>query len=211
MNPLSTLGLGLGSAWLSGFNLYATVLTLGLLQRFHLVQLPGDLDFISRGWVIGVAAALYLVEFVVDKIPVVDSIWDAIHTFVRVPAGAVLAASAFAHFDPSVRAVALLAGGTLALGSHGAKASVRITANASPEPFSNIFLSIVEDIFTIGLATLAAFHPVVILVIILLFIVLLVWLGPKVFRAIRRMLGQVGAILGRAHAQRSRKGTEYLS
>ena len=196
MNLLATLGLGMGSAWLSGFNLYATVLTLGLLQRFHLVQLPGDLDFVSRWWVIGVAAFLYLVEFLADKIPVVDSVWDAIHTFIRVPAGAVLAASAFAHFDPAIRAVALLAGGTLALGSHGTKASVRMTANASPEPFSNIFLSIVEDIFTIGLAVLTAFHPVVILVIILLFILLLIWLGPKVVRTIRRMLGQVGELVG---------------
>ena len=88
MNLLATLGLGMGSAWLSGFNLYATVLTLGLLQRFHLVQLPGDPDFVSRWWVIGVAAFLYLVEFLADKIPVVDSVWDAIHTFIRVPAGA---------------------------------------------------------------------------------------------------------------------------
>jgi hypothetical protein len=110
LNPLATLGLGMGSAWLSGFNLYATVLTLGLLQRFHLVQLPGDLDFISRGWVVAVAAILYLVEFLADKIPVVDSIWDAIHTLIRVPTGAVLAASAFAHFDPAIRVVALLAG-----------------------------------------------------------------------------------------------------
>jgi hypothetical protein len=203
LNSLATLGLGLGSAWLSGFNLYATVLTLGLLQRLHLVQLPGDLDFVSRGWVIGVAAVLYLVEFLADKIPVVDSVWDAIHTFIRVPAGAVLAASAFAYFDPAVRAVALLAGGTLALGSHGTKASVRMAANASPEPFSNIFLSIVEDILTIGLAALAAFHPVAILAIILVFILLLLWLGPKVFRAIRRMLWQVGAILGGAHAPTS--------
>jgi hypothetical protein len=195
MNPLSTLGLGLGSAWLSGFNLYATVLTLGLLQRFHLVQLPGDLDFMSRGWVIGVAAALYLVEFFADKIPIVDSVWDAIHTFIRVPAGAVLAASAFAHFDPAVRAVALLAGGTLALGSHGAKASARMAANASPEPFSNVFLSMIEDLFTIGLAALAAFHPVVILAIILVFVLLLLWLGPKIVRAIRRMLAQVQAML----------------
>jgi hypothetical protein len=99
-----------------------------------------------------------------------------------------------------ITALALLAGGTLAIGSHGTKASVRMTANASPEPFSNIFLSIVEDIFTIGLAALTAFHPAVILVIILLFIVLLLWLGPKVFRAIRRMMGQVGAILRGAHA-----------
>src|SRR5215831_20440351 len=136
----------MGSAWLAGFNLYATVLTLGLLQRFQLVQLPGDLDFLSRGWVIGVAAVLYLTEFLADKIPLVDSIWDAIHTFIRVPAGAVLAASAFAHFTPAVRAVALLAGGTLALGSHGTKATVRMAANASPEPFSNFFLSLGEDI-----------------------------------------------------------------
>jgi hypothetical protein len=160
------------------------------------VQLPGDLDFLSRGWVIGVAAVLYLVEFLADKIPVVDSVWDLIHTFIRVPAGAVLAASAFAHFDPAVRAIALLAGGTLALGSHGTKASVRMTANASPEPFSNIFLSVVEDVFTIGLAALAAFHPVVMLAILAAFILLLVWLGPKIFRAIRRMLRQMGAILG---------------
>jgi len=187
----------MGSAWLSGFNLYATVLTLGLLQRFHLVQLPGDLDFLSRWWVIAVAGVLYLVEFLADKIPVVDSVWDAIHTFIRVPAGAVLAASAFAHFDPAVRAVALLAGGTLALGSHGTKASVRMAANTSPEPFSNILLSTAEDIFTIALAVLAAFHPVVILVIVLVFVLLLIWLGPKVFRAIRQMIRQVGEILGR--------------
>jgi hypothetical protein len=197
LNPLATLGLGMGSAWLSGFNLYATVLTLGLLHRFHLVQLPGDLDFLSRWWVIGVAGVLYLVEFLADKIPVVDSVWDAIHTFIRVPAGAVLAASAFAHFDPAVRAVALLAGGTLALGSHGTKASVRMAANASPEPFSNILLSTAEDIFTIALAILAAFHPVVILAIILVFILLLIWLGPKVFRAIRQMIRQVGDMVRR--------------
>lgn len=191
MNPLAPLGLGMGSAWLSGFNLYATVLTLGLLQRFQLVQLPGDLDFLSNWWVIGAAAVLYIIEFFADKIPLVDSIWDAIHTFVRIPAGAVLAASAFAHFSPVVRAMALLAGGTLALGSHGTKATVRMTANASPEPFSNILLSTAEDIFTIALAALAAFHPIVILAVILIFIVLLIWLGPKVFRAIRRMLTQV--------------------
>ena len=195
----------MGSAWLSGFNLYATVLTLGLLQRFHLVQLPGDLGFLSRWWVIDIAAVLYLVEFLADKIPVVDSVWDAIHTFIRVPAGAVLAASAFAHFDPAIRAVALLAGGSLALGSHGTKASVRMTANASPEPFSNIFLSTVEDILTVGLAALAAFHPIVILVIILVFILLLVWMAPKVLRVIRRMLRQVEELVS-ARAQRNWTG-----
>jgi hypothetical protein len=192
MNPLATLGLGLGSAWLSGINLYATVLTLGLLQHFHLVELPGDLDNLGHWWVIGAAAVLYLMEFLADKVPIVDSAWDAIHTFIRVPAGAILAASAFAHFNPAVRTAALLAGGTLALGSHGTKASMRMTANASPEPFSNIILSTAEDIFTVAMAAIAAFHPVVILVAILVFILLLAWIGPRVFRAVRSMLDQVG-------------------
>ena len=196
MNPLATLGLGMGSAWLSGFNLYATVLTLGLLQRFRLAQLPGGLEYLSSWWVIGLAGILYAVEFLADKIPAVDSAWDAVHTFIRVPAGAVLAASAFAHFNPAVRVIALLAGGTLALGSHGTKASIRLTANASPEPFSNIFLSLSEDVLTIGLAALAAFHPVAMLVIVALFVVLLIWLGPKVFQAIRRKLRQVGELAG---------------
>ena len=186
----------MGSAWLSGFNLYATVVTLGLLSRFHLVQLPGELNVVSRGWVIATAAVLYLVEFLADKIPVVDSVWDAIHTFIRVPAGAVLAASGFADFSPTVRVAALLAGGTLALSSHGTKASVRMTANAIPEPFSNIFLSILEDVFTIALAVLAAFHPVVVLGIILVFILVLTWYAPKVLRAIRRMVKQAGTMLG---------------
>jgi Domain of unknown function (DUF4126) len=196
VNPLATLGLGMGSAWLSGFNLYATVVTLGLLSRFHLVQLPGELNVVSRGWVIATAAVLYLVEFLADKIPVVDSVWDAIHTFIRVPAGAVLAASAFANFSPTVRVAALLAGGALALSSHGTKASVRMAVNAIPEPFSNIFLSTLEDVFTIVLAALAAFHPIVVLGIILIFILVLTWYGPKVLRAIRRMLKQAATMLG---------------
>ena len=186
----------MGSAWLSGFNLYATVLTLGLLQRFHLVQLPGDLSFLREWWVIGIAGLLYLVEFLADKIPVVDSVWDAIHTFVRVPAGAVLAASAFAHFSPAVRAAALLAGGTLALGSHGTKATIRAAANTSPEPFSNALLSIMEDILTIGLAALAAFHPIVVLGMVVIFVILLIWLGPKAYRAVRRKIRQGYSFLG---------------
>jgi hypothetical protein len=192
----------MGSAWLSGINLYATVATLGLLARFHLVELPGELDFVSRGWVIATAGVLYLIEFLADKIPLVDSVWDAIHTFIRVPAGAVLAASAFTHFAPAVRVAALLAGGTLALGSHAAKASVRMTANASPEPFSNFFLSTLEDIFTIGLTALAAFHPVVVLCIVILFVFLLIWLAPKGLRALRRMLAQTRTVLGFDHTVR---------
>src|SRR5262249_43000119 len=127
---LTTLGTAMGSPWLSGINLYATVVTLGLLERFHLVKLPGDLNILGNWWVIGLAGGMYLVEFIADKIPAVDSVWDAIHTFIRVPAGAILAASAFADFDPPVRVAALLVGGGLALGSHGTKAVTRVTVNS---------------------------------------------------------------------------------
>jgi hypothetical protein len=185
MDWLSTLGMGLGSAWLSGINLYATVLTLGILQRFHLVSLPGEMGFLADWWVLGMAGALFAVEFVADKIPAVDSVWDAVHTFIRVPAGAIIAATAFAHFDPRVRVLALLVGGGLALSSHGTKAATRLAANASPEPFSNIFLSIFEDALTIGSTILMVFHPVVILVIIVIFLVLAIWLVPKAYRRLR--------------------------
>src|SRR5215467_3919748 len=124
---ITTLGTAAGSAWLSGINLYATVLTLGMLQRFHLVKLPGGLDMLGEWWVIGLAAALYLIEFVADKIPAVDTAWDAIHTLIRVPAGAILAASAFADFDPAVKMAAMILGGGIALSSHGTKAATRLS------------------------------------------------------------------------------------
>jgi len=172
----------MGSAWLSGINLYATVVTLGLLQRFHLVQLPGGLDVLENWWIVGLAGLLYIVEFAADKIPAVDSIWDAIHTFIRIPAGAVMAASAFAHFDPSVRLIALLAGGGVALSSHGTKAATR-----PPPSFSNIALSLVEDIIAVSASFLMAFHPVVVLVIVGIFLVFAVWFAGRIMRALRRL------------------------
>ena len=198
MDWLTTLGMAMGSAWMSGINLYATVVTLGLLQRFKLVALPGDLGLVSDWWVIGVAGALYLIEFVADKIPAVDSVWDAIHTFIRVPAGAVLAASAFASFDPSVRLVAFLAGGGVALSSHGTKAATRLAANTSPEPVSNIVLSLLEDALTIGSAILMVFHPIVILVLVAIFVLLAIWLVPKIVRALRGLLLRVRALFSPA-------------
>ncbi len=182
---ISTLGFAMGSAWLSGINLYATVATLGLLQRFQLVTLPGQLGGLSNEWVIGVAAALYVVEFVADKIPVVDSAWDMLHTFIRVPAGAVLAFQAFGGDDPTIRLIAMLLGGTVALSSHGAKAAVRVAANTSPEPFSNIALSLMEDLFTISSSVVLAWFPVILLAVVVVFVVLAAWLAPKIFRALR--------------------------
>jgi len=186
---LSTLGFAMGSAWLSGINLYATVATLGLLERFGLVHLPGDMDVLSRWWVIGVAAGMYVVEFIADKIPAVDSVWDVIHTFIRVPAGAVLAAAAFGHADPSLRAIAMLVGGGVALTSHGTKAAVRATANLSPEPFSNIALSLSEDVVAFGSSFLMAWFPVVMLGVVIVFLALVIWLAPKILRGVRSRLG----------------------
>ena len=188
---LTTLGTAMGSAWLSGINLYATVVTLGLLQRFHWVKLPGELNMLGEWWVIGLAGAFYLIEFVADKIPAVDSIWDAVHTFIRVPAGAILAATAFAEFDPAVKAVAMIVGGGVALSSHGTKAATRLAANTSPEPVSNAALSIGEDIFTFGSTILMAFFPVLILVVVGIFLVLLIWLGPKAYRALKRLMARL--------------------
>jgi hypothetical protein len=186
----------MGSAWLSGINLYATVATLGLLERFKFVHLPGDLSLLAEWWIIGVAGTLYLIEFFADKIPAVDSAWDAIHTFIRVPAGAVLAASAFAHFDPAVRILALLIGGGVALSSHGTKAATRLAANASPEPFSNIALSLAEDVIAIGSTVLMVFHPIVILIVVVIFLLIAIWIIPKIFRALRRLLGRIRSFFG---------------
>ncbi|MGH9612701.1 MAG: DUF4126 domain-containing protein [Bryobacteraceae bacterium] len=184
---LSHLGFAMGAAWLSGIRLYALVLTLGLLERFHLVTLPGDMAVVGRKWVIAVSGILFLIEFLADKIPASDSAWDAVHTFIRIPAGAILAASAFANFDPSVRLAALLIGGGIALSSHGAKAATRLAINTSPEPFSNLLMSLFEDAFAVGAAILMAFHPVVILAIVAMFLAVTCWIAPKIYRAIARL------------------------
>ncbi|MFN7931480.1 MAG: DUF4126 domain-containing protein [Blastocatellia bacterium] len=195
----TTLSVAMGSAWLSGINLYATVATLGLLQKFGWVKLPGELGVLSNTWVLGVAGVMYAVEFFADKIPAVDSAWDAVHTFIRVPAGAILAATAFADFDPTVKTIAMIVGGGVALGSHGLKATTRLAANTSPEPFSNIALSVGEDIFTFGSTLLMTLvSPVAMLVIVVLFLILLIWLVPKIYRTLRRLMHKLRSLFGAA-------------
>jgi hypothetical protein len=189
MDWLGTWGVAMGTAWLSGIKLYVTVLTLGLLQHFGLAHLPGELDVLGQWWIIAVAGFLFLLEFVADKIPAVDSVWDSIHTFIRIPAGAVLAAAAFAQFDSRVRLLAFLLGGGIALTSHGTKASVRVAVNASPEPFSNMALSSIEDVGSVGFSFLAAFHPVVMLVIVALLSVGGLLVVRKFVKSIRGLLG----------------------
>jgi len=190
---LATLSLALGTAWTSGINLYATVSVLGLLQKFGATKLPGGLDVLDNWWIIGVGAFLYLVEFFADKIPYVDSVWDVVHTFIRVPAGAIVAYAATNQMDSSVHIVAALLGGGLAFSSHGTKAAVRAGANLSPEPVSNWVLSIVEDIVAFVGALLAVFAPVLIAIVLIIFLIFFVWFAPKVFRAVRRIFSAARA------------------
>ena len=188
---ITTLGTAMGSAWLSGINLYATVVTLGILERFKLVKLPGGLDMLGNWWVIGLAGGMYLIEFIADKVPVVDSAWDAVHTFIRVPAGAILAATAFAEFDPAVKITAMILGGGIALGSHGTKAATRLAANTSPEPVSNIALSLGEDALTFGSTILMAFYPIAILIVVIIFLVIAIWLVPKIVRGLKSLFVRI--------------------
>ncbi len=163
---ISTIAIAMGASWVSGINLYAAVATLGLLGRFAHLQLPGELEVLTSWWVIGIAVVLYVIEFVADKVPYVDSTWDVIHTFIRVPAGAVLAASAFGDFDRSIQVIALLLGGGLALSSHGTKAATRAMLNTSPEPVSNWVASIAEDVVAVLSVVASVFVPVLIFIIV---------------------------------------------
>lgn len=193
MEWFSTLSLALGSAWTSGINLYATVTILGLLQKFGATKLPGGLDALDNWWIIGIAGGLYVIEFFADKFPYVDSVWDVVHTFIRVPAGAVVAYAATNQLDSSVYIPAALIGGGLALASHGTKAAARVGANLSPEPVSNWALSFFEDGLVIVGVILAVFAPMVIAGVLIVFVLFFIWFFPKAFRGFRRMFRAVGA------------------
>lgn len=194
MDWFSTLTLALGSAWTSGINLYATVTVLGLLQKLGDVKLPGGLDVLDNWWIIGIAAALYIVEFFADKVPYLDSIWDVVHTFIRVPAGALVAYSATSELSTTLEVIAVLAGGGLALSTHGTKAAVRGVVNLSPEPVSNWVVSVLEDVIAFAGVFLAVFAPLISAIVLGVFLIFFMWFAPKVFRAIRGMLATVRAL-----------------
>ena len=191
MSPIETLGLALGAGFSSGLNLYATVATLGLLQRFGVLRLPSGLQILSHPWILGIAIALYLLEFFADKIPYFDTFWDAIHTFIRPPAAALLAFAAAGGAPPEWRwGAALLAGG-VALTSHGTKASARAAVNASPEPFSNWILSFGEDVLAVWLTWMATVHPFAATIIVSALVALCVLLLYHLFRFARRAFRQL--------------------
>src|SRR5262245_57045830 len=165
MEILAAIGRSLAFSLAAGVNLYATVAVLGLATRFNVVALPPQFSAFDNDWIIGIALMLYVVEFVADKVPWVDSLWDSVHTFVRPVGGALIAVSTLGEASPWLQGVAALAGGTLAAGSHVTKAGTRVAVNMSPEPFTNWALSFAEDAFVVGLGLLALKFPVAALVV----------------------------------------------
>jgi len=185
---LDLLGVALGLAALAGINLYLTVFATGLAIHFHWITLAPQyqsLEVLGNPWIISIAGVLYLLEFFADKIPWVDSIWDAVHTVIRPIGGALLAIQVLGHPSPAFTViVALLAGGT-SLIAHTAKAATRLATNASPEPFSNIGLSLCEDAAVLGGLTLMHFNPLVALIIFLIGIGAFFYFAPKILRGMK--------------------------
>ena len=173
-------------AVVSGVNLYATIAVIGICSRYGIVTLPEQFRGFDSPLVIGVALALYLVEFIADKVPWVDTAWDAVHTIIRPLGGAVVAVAALGDATPEARAVAGLLGGSLAMTTHLTKAGTRAVVNTSPEPFSNWALSLAEDAFVVGLTWMAMQHPVLATVIALALLVAIVAAASVILRAVRR-------------------------
>jgi len=183
---MNALGRIIPFAFASGLNLYATVAAAGLCSRYGLVDLPDQFRAFDNPWVIGAALAMYAVEFVADKVPWVDTAWDAVHTVIRPIGGAVVAVSALGHSTPSAQAIAALLGGSIAMTTHLTKAGTRAAANTSPEPFSNWALSFAEDIFAVGLTWVAVQHPLLATIVAVVLLAIIVAVGSFVFRALRR-------------------------
>jgi hypothetical protein len=185
MTTVESVGLALGTSFAAGLNAYATVALLGAAQYFGLVDLPAGLHLLGSPVIILASGVLFLIEFFADKIPFVDSVWDAVHTLVRPAAAAGLGWGIFSSSPDAAQAVAALLAGTVALTSHGAKATTRAAANTSPEPFSNVILSVIEDVVAVGVTTMALKYPLLaggVVLVLLLLCVLLIRGIVKVFR-----------------------------
>ena len=192
-----TLALTLGVGWASGINLYAALLVLGLAGASGDLALPPNLQVLADPLVIGAAGLMYAIEFFADKTPGVDSGWDALHTFIRIPAGALLAAGAVGEVTPALEIAAGILGGGLAATSHATKAGTRLLINTSPEPFSNWTASVAEDVAVFGGLWAALNHPWLFIGLLVLFIALVAWLLPKVLRALRKIGGGILRLVGR--------------
>ncbi len=190
LDQISTiLALSMGLAWASGINLYATLFTLGYLANTDNIDLPPDLQIVANPMVMSAAGIMYVIEFFADKTPGVDTGWDAIHTFIRIPAGAMLAAGAVGDLNPAVELAAAIMGGSLAAGSHATKAGSRVLINTSPEPFSNWIASISEDVVVITGVWACINHPVLFLIALAGFILLMIWLLPRIWVGVKKVFG----------------------
>jgi hypothetical protein len=182
---LTLLGRTLGFSFAAGINLYATVAIIGLATRYGWVDLPPQYRVFDNTWIIGASIAMYLVEFVADKVPWVDSLWDAVHTVIRPLGGALIAVATLGHAQPWVQVVAALLGAGLAASTHAAKAGTRAAANTSPEPFSNWTLSLAEDGLVVGLGLLALTHPIAAAVVVIVGLAVIVMSVRWLFRGLR--------------------------
>ena len=197
MDQLTNIALALALAWASGIRLYAVLFLVGLVGHFHWFDwaAPKNLELLSHPLVIGTTGFLLFIEFFADKIPGLDTIWDAIHTFIRIPAGALLAAGVIGTADgPAWALVAGLLGGTVTAGTHFMKAGGRAAINTSPEPVSNWTASFTEDALVLGGLWLAVQHPVAFIVLLLLFVLLTIWLLPKLYRFIRAIFTRLARL-----------------
>lgn len=191
MDAISSFALASGLSWASGIRLYATLLMVGLLAKFGYIILPESLQILTHPMVIGISGLLMGVEFIADKIPYVDSAWDSIQTFIRIPAGALLAMGAINSADPMIATVAALVGGSLTGITHATKAGSRALINTSPEPVSNIATSFGEEGLLLGGGWLALIHPALFLGVLGVLIVLMLWMLPKLWRGIKLVLSSV--------------------
>ena len=183
---LTTLGRTLGFSFAAGINLYATVAILGLASRYGWVALPPQYQVFDNNWIIGTAIALYVIEFIADKIPWVDTVWDAVHTVIRPVGGAFIAVTTLGDASPATETMVGLLGGTLAAATHFGKAGTRVIANASPEPFSNWILSLLEDGFVVGLGFLALKYPAAAAIVVLAGVAMLIAFASWIYRALKR-------------------------
>jgi hypothetical protein len=190
--PLTALGRTLGFSFAAGINLYATVAILGLASRYGWVQLPPQFHVFDNNWIIGTAIALYIIEFFADKIPWIDSVWDAVHTVIRPIGGALIAVTTLGHASATTQALIGLLGGTLAASTHFTKAGTRVIANASPEPFSNWILSFLEDGFVIGLGFVALKYPVVAGAVVLIGVAIIASVAHRIFRTAKAQFRRPG-------------------
>lgn len=187
METVQIIALTMGAAWASGINLYATIFMLGLMGGNGYVDLPPDLMVVTDPLVMFAAGLMYCIEFFADKTPGVDTAWDTLHTFIRIPVGAVLAMGAVGDVDQSVELAAFLLGGTMTASTHATKSGLRVLINTSPEPVTNWTASISEDLLVIGGIWAALTHPMLFLVGLVIFICLMVWLLPRIARGIKKL------------------------